>query len=368
MEPTPVSYGETAFRPGAVWNDDKGEPINAHGGGFLYYGGVFYWFGEHKIAGSEGNSAQVGVHVYSSRNLHDWKDEGIALAVSNDPQSEITKGCIMERPKVIYNLKTGKFVMWFHLELKGHSYSAARAGVAVADKPTGPYRYLGSCRPNAGAWPENFPVDERTPLTADDESKLKQLKAARKKDQAIPDLVVRRDFTGGQMARDMTLFVDDDGKAYLIYASEENSTMEIAQLSDDYLSTDGDYIRILINGYNEAPAMFKHDGKYLLITSGQRGWSPCDARLAVADSVLGAWTLIGNPCRGSAAQCKTTFDSQGTYILPVPGKKDGFIFMADRWRPKNPIDGRYIWLPIQWENGLPALAWKDSWTLDEITE
>ena len=33
----------------------------------------------------------------------------------------------MERPKVIYNKQTGKFVMWFHLELKGRGYGPARA-------------------------------------------------------------------------------------------------------------------------------------------------------------------------------------------------------------------------------------------------
>ncbi|MFL6636746.1 MAG: hypothetical protein ACJ8HJ_31010, partial [Massilia sp.] len=132
-------HADGVFRPGALWPDDKGVHINAHGGGILEHDGVYYWFGEHKVAGTAGNVAQVGVHVYSSRNLTDWKDEGIALAVSNDPASDIVKGAIIERPKVIRNPKTNKFVMWFHLELKGKRYDAARAGVAVADKVTGPY-------------------------------------------------------------------------------------------------------------------------------------------------------------------------------------------------------------------------------------
>jgi hypothetical protein len=65
-------------------------------------------------------------------------NDGVALPVSDDPQSEITKGCVMERPKVIYNEKTGKFVMWFHLELKGQGYKAARSALAVSDNVTGP--------------------------------------------------------------------------------------------------------------------------------------------------------------------------------------------------------------------------------------
>ena len=50
----------------------------------------------------------------------------------------------MERPKVIYNKQTGKFVMWFHLELKGRGYGPARAAVAVSDSPTGPYCFIRS--------------------------------------------------------------------------------------------------------------------------------------------------------------------------------------------------------------------------------
>jgi len=97
------------------------------------------------------------------KDLYDWKDEGIALRVSDDPKSDITKGCVLERPKVNYNRKTSKFVMWFHLETKGTGYGAARSGVAVADQPTGPYRFIESFRPNAGAWPINVPAELEKP-------------------------------------------------------------------------------------------------------------------------------------------------------------------------------------------------------------
>lgn len=74
--------------------------------------------------------------------------------------------------------------------------------------------------------------------------------------------ILGRDFEKGQMARDMNLFVDDDGKAYHIYASEENSTLHISQLSDDYLSHPGKYIRVFISRFREAPAIFKYNSKY----------------------------------------------------------------------------------------------------------
>ena len=81
---------ENTIKPGQIWPDNKGVHINAHGGGILFHGGKYYWFGEHKVEGKKGNQAMVGVHCYSSENLYDWKDEGIALKVSNDPESPIT--------------------------------------------------------------------------------------------------------------------------------------------------------------------------------------------------------------------------------------------------------------------------------------
>ena len=93
----------------------------------MYHDGTYYWFGENKCDTT--SSAMVGVMCYSSRNLTDWKNEGVALSVVDNDSSDIARGCILERPKVIYNAKTGKFVMWFHLELKGKGYAAARAGV-----------------------------------------------------------------------------------------------------------------------------------------------------------------------------------------------------------------------------------------------
>lgn len=184
------------------------------------------------------------------------------------------------------------------------------------------------------------------------------------KDQIFPtNLIFRLDFNDGQMARDMALFMDDDGKAYEIYSSEENGTIQISQLTDDYLKSAGHYIRILPGQFNEAPAMFKHGGKNFLITSGTSGWAPNAARLAMADSIMGKWTALGNPCRGTQEQMQKTFESQSTYVLPVAGKKDACIFMADRWCPQNAIDGRYVWLPIQFLHGMPTISWHEEWDL-----
>lgn len=338
---------EAAFTPGAIWPDDKGVHINAHGGGLLQHDGVYYWFGEHKVAGPTGNTAKVGVHVYSSKDLTAWRDEGIALAVAEDPSSDITNGSIIERPKVLYNEKTRQFVMWFHLELKGQGYKAARAAVAVADRVIGPYRYLGSFRPNAGAWPKSVSDEDKVPGSG----------------------VLARDFAVGQMARDATLFMDSDGQAYYLHASEENRTMHISRLTEDYLRPAGEYARMTVNGDDEAPAVFKRKGKYYLITSGLTGWAPNAAKSYVADNILGPWKALGNPVRGTEAQKATTFGGQSTYALTlVRNGCERHILMFDIWRPKDPIDGRYMWLPVEWEGDKPIVRWRDKWTWQDLDQ
>lgn len=338
----------TAFTPGKIWPDNKGVHINAHGGGIIYHKNKYYWFGEHKIAGEAGNSAQVGVHCYSSTDLYNWKDEGIALSVSADSTNDIAKGCILERPKVVYNKKTGKFVMWFHLELRGKGYSAARAGVAVSDKVTGPFKFIRSYRPNPGVMPfyaAGTPESEKVNCAA----------------PAEDDKFFCRDLPGGQMARDMTVFVDDDGKAYHVFSSEENYTLHIAQLTDDYTGHTGKFIRVYKGQQTEAPALFKRNGVYYMIGSGCTGWAPNAARWFSAPSIWGPWTYRGNPCTENGADL--TYGGQSTHVLPVQGKKDAFIFMADKWAPKDAIDGRYLWLPISFNGNDISISWKDEWDL-----
>ncbi len=349
--------------PGELWPDNNGVHINAHGGGILFHQGTYYWFGEHKIEGKAGNKAHVGVHCYSSDDLCNWKDEGIAMAVVDDTTSLIVKECIIERPKVIYNPKNKQFVMWFHHELKGMGYKAAMTGLAVSDKATGPYTYLRSVNPNAKQWPLNYADSLKTK-----EYKLEQIKrwSAQWQEASQQGVFLQRDYEQGQMARDMTLFVDDDGTAYHIYSSEENQTLHIAELTDDYTDFTGRYTRVLEGKSNEAPAIFKRGGKYYMISSGCTGWKPNPARSAVAAHPMGPWTELGNPCRGTEEEVKTTFQSQSTFVLPVHGKADTYIYMGDRWTPENAIDGRYIWLPIEFEDDKPVIRWMDEWAIKDL--
>lgn len=338
----------TSIRPGAIWKDTAGKPINAHGGGILYHDGTYYWFGEIKDgktytpkcnASWGGTRIDVtGVSCYSSKDLLNWENRGVALAaVPDDPRHDLHPGKVLERPKVVFNAKTGKFVMWFHAD--SLDYTAAKCGVAVSDTPAGPYRYLGSARPNPGSWPVNV-TDQ---------------------DKKNPSSALVRDHPGGQMSRDMTVFVDDDGKAYLFSASEDNATMHVSELTDDYLKTSGKFTRICIGRSMEAPAVFKRKGRYHLIASGCTGWEPNAARSVVADSIWGPWKELGNPCEGKHAEI--TFSGQSTYVLPVAGKPDAFVFLADCWNKKDLEQSRYIWLPVRFNaKGHPVIRWQDEWS------
>ena len=282
------------IKPGQVWPDNGGKHINAHGGGILFYNDTYYWFGEYRLPRSEQDRSRYGVSCYSSKDLLNWKNEGLALRVINDSTSLLLPDCVIERPKVIYNKKTGKFVMWFHHELKGQGYKAALTGVAVSDNITGPYKYIHSLRPNAGVWPLNFPEEYKKASVG--EANLKS--GSNEWSAAVKEgLFVRRDFAGGQMARDMTIFIDKKGKAYHVHSSEENMTLHFSELTDDYLDFTGKYFRVLPGGSNEAPAIFYTKGKYYMFTSGTTGWKPNAARLSVASKMFGEWKSIGKPCR-----------------------------------------------------------------------
>lgn len=351
-------FSQKTFMPGEIWPDSDGHHINAHGSGVLFHEGKYYMFGEHKGGGA---LAEFGVRCYSSVNLINWDNEGIALSVEPEgSNSDIEKGCILERPKVVYNKSTQKFVMWFHLELKGRGYDAAHAGVAIADVVTGPYTFLHSLRPNAGVWPLNFTqtqknkhFDYNMDRWSDDGQKAVE-----------EGMYCQRDYEGGQMSRDMALFVDDDMKAYHIGSSEDNATLQIRELTEDYTLFTGKYVRVFPNGHNEAPAIFKRKGKYYMFASGCTGWDPNPGRSAVANHIMGPWFYLGNFALGDEQQQKTTFRSQSTCVIKVQGYDDAYIYCGDRWNKRNLSDSRYIWLPISWDNDRPTVRWHESWSVD----
>lgn len=307
VDPTKDTGNDSSYYfPGRMWLDTEGNPIQAHGGGIMYdpRSRMYYWYGEYKdgptFIAPKGLARVdiIGVSCYSSKNLWTWRNEGIVLAAEEANEThDLHKSNVLERPKVIYNEKTGKYVMWMHID--DANYTKAAVGVAISDYPTGPFDYVFSKRPH------------------------------------------------GFESRDMTIFKDDDGMAYLVYSSEDNSELHIGPLTEDYLDVTPVMKKILVGQHREAPALFKHDETYYMITSGCTGWAPNEALAHAAESIMGPWETVGNPCIGGSKMFKlTTFFAQGTFVLPLAGLPASFIFMADRWNPADLRDSRYVWLPL----------------------
>lgn len=83
------------------------------------------------------------IHAYSSRNLVEWKFEGSLLSQADD--GDLGPNRIVERPKIIYNELTSTYVMYIHID--DADYSDARVGIATCSSLTGKYTYKGGFRP-----------------------------------------------------------------------------------------------------------------------------------------------------------------------------------------------------------------------------
>lgn len=341
---------------GGDWLDTNGKHIQAHGGQVQKLKDKWWWIGEDKSRGYRSN----GISLYSSDDLYNWKFEGYVMrTISNRSQldndnyfKELYSGLstaakdsvfiaindqssVIERPKLIFNKQTGKYIIWFHADgptfgNPKNDYAAASAGIAIADNITGPYRFI-------------------------KRNRLHQL----------PDNQYGKEWYESSenrgFARDMNLFLDDDSIAYIVYASEENRTMFISRLNRDYTDLDvaqhpiglakngKDFIRLFPGAQREAPAMFKYNNYYYLITSGATGWDPNPARYWRAENILGPWIDMGDPCMDEISNTYPairTFNSQSSSVISIDPENGKFIFMADRWNKRNLSKSSYVWLPI----------------------
>ena len=293
-----------------MWFDDSGNPIQAHGGCIIPYEGMWYWYGENKGVDNVPGTARVpftGISCYVSSNLRDWHFAGNVLeADQHDSASPLHRSSVCERPKVIYNQKDRRFVLWMHLD--NENYSFARAGVAVSGSPTGPFQFLGARHAN------------------------------------------RTD------CRDMTVFQDTDGRAYLVHSGDWNKTLYISQLNDEYTDFTGLYCKTMIDQEREAPALFFHDKRYYMVTSGCTGWRPNSMLYSISPHLLcGAlWKLIDNPCSGP--EYRKTFQGQSACIFSIGGKP---CLLLDHWKPENLRQSGYSILPIFIDGDFMEIPWRD---------
>lgn len=305
--------------PGLPWLDDRGRHIQAHGGAVIKHGDTWYWVGEDRS--KENDPGLRCVSCYSSRDLVNWKFRNQLLRLS-DPEN-FGPEWALERPKIYYNARTKKFVMYMHIDgrLPGNisRYSIARVGVAVCDTIDGDYRYVRSFRPL------------------------------------------------GLESRDIGQFIDDDGAAYLIFESRPSKGFFIAKLSPDYLDVEREVA--FIKAPLEGGAIVRHEGLYYLIGSQLTGWWPNANKYATAKRLEGPWSEF----KDFAPPESHTYMSQSTNLLKVAGsKRTTVVYLGDMWRAQEPWDSRYLWHPLEIGGGklrlAPAKSWEpDIWRIDVVT-
>ena len=294
--------------PGEIWPDDRGEHIQAHGGGVIKVGDTWYWFGEDRAKDKPAEKKCVA--CYSSEDLAHWKFCN-RVVVADDP-AKLGKYWILERPKVYYNAPTKKFVMYAHIDNSSYKYAAV--AVFTCDTVDGNYQYLKNFRPL------------------------------------------------GQESRDIGQFIDDDGTAYLIFESRPTHGFYVVKLSDDYLDVKEQ--TCFINTPLEAGALVHYEGLYYVVGSRMSGWNANPNVFATASSLAGPWSEF----KDIAPAWTNTYGSQTTMLLKVTGTKaTTVIFMADRWRPQSQWDSRYLWMPVEIGGGKFHVPTPKPWTMDAVT-
>lgn len=278
-----------AFYPGQVWLDTNGNRIQAHGGSLIYLDGVYYWYGENKEKTDKAAGIwHWGVRYYASTDLYNWEDRGLLIPpVTDDPNSSLHPTSMMDRPHIIYNARTKKYVCWLKIMEKDQTQTET---VLTADSFFGPYTIV--------------------------REKLRPL---------------------GMSAGDFDLAVAPDGKAYYFFERVHSETI-IADLTEDYTDVTGYYSTHFPHKgpphVREATAHFIRHGKHYLLTSGTTGYFPNPSEAAMADTWHGPYTVQGDPHIGD--KTKTSFHSQISSVFKVPNKKDLYIACADRWMPNAP--------------------------------
>jgi hypothetical protein len=295
------------------WLDSDGTLIDCHEGGILRVGDTFYWYGRaykgnlDGVYGTGGAKFRCGLTCYSSTDLVHWKNRGAILSY---PDSGFLTGGTWHRPRVLFNAKTGKYVLWFFMFPDGTKTTFTMV-VATADSPTGPF----------------------TVLTG----------------------------PGFHTTGDLALFQDRDGRGYLCF--EEGRKIRVSALSDDYLSLSGPVAMALQDGGpHEGSSIAFYRGRYLVAGSAVVGLDPSDTHYAVADSVLGPYEY-----KGLMSEQKT-WKSQISAFFYI-AESDRLMAMCEQWLVGP--DGKrapgeescQLWLPVVFDpkTGSARLEHVDQW-------
>jgi len=327
-----------SFKPGQLWLDTDGNRIQAHGGSILFQDDTFYWYGENKEKTYvETGLWHHGVNCYSSQDLYNWKFEGNSLkAVEDDPRSPLHPRRVMDRPHVLYHRADRRFIMWMKFagtDEQPDNWRVQYLGVAMSDKITAPFRMVHTTKPL------------------------------------------------GMISGDFDLYADPaDGKGYILF-DRCHTEIVIADLTEDYLNVNGFYSGHLPRTgpphAREAPALFRRNHRFCLLTSGTTGYASNPSEAAVAQLIHGPWAELGEVCQQDIH--RNSFDSQFSSVFQHPLKQDLYIALGDRWTDGTPSQGgvgrkwntalaTYTWLPIRFIGDKPVIEWRDEWSLDEFED
>ncbi len=344
----------SSFRPGQPWLDTNGNRIQAHGGSVFHRDGTFYWYGENKERTDPAQKIwHWGVRCYTSTDLYNWDDRGLIIPPEPDnPRSSLHPSACMDRPHILYNAQTRRFVCWIKIMNPDGTQTST---VLTAEDILGPWTKV-----REGIRPV------------------------------------------GMSAGDFDLVVAPDGKAYYYFERVHSETI-CADLTDDYLGFTGYYSthfpRVQPPYVREATAHFTRKGRHYLITSGTTGYFPNPSEAAVGDTWHGPFRVLDDPHFDPTG---TSFHSQISSVFQVTGKKDLYIACADRWLPKlmhlpydhyapvfarafdpdNPLReaafdelralppeetriADYVWLPVRFEGDNVRIDWKQEWRLED---
>lgn len=348
-----------SIRPGQVWLDTDGKRIQAHGGSVFYEDGVYYWYGENKEYTTGDNGIWTwGVRCYASTDLYNWEDKGLIIEPNLEDESSSLnpRTAMMDRPHIIYNQDTGKYVCWMKVMRSDGSQTET---VMAADRILGPYTLI-----REGLKPLNM------------------------------------------NAGDFDLAVAEDGKAYYYFERVHSETI-CADLTADYTDVTGYYSTHFPQSgppfVREATAHFVRNYKHYLVTSGTTGYLPNPSQVAIADTWHGPYRILGNP--HPADESNTSFHSQISSVFKVPGKQDLYIACADRWVPehmdlkyevyhrlfeamfhggrqdnmnlteeekgiladvsRNTSIADYVWLPLRFDGEMVYIDWVDEWRVED---
>jgi hypothetical protein len=353
-----------SIRPRRTWLDTAGNRIHAHDGSLHYEDGTCYWYGENKEHTTPGSGNwRWGVRAYSSTDLYNWDDLGLIIPPElDDPTSPLHPAQKMDRPHIIFNERTGKYVCWLKVMGEG-AHDTQASTVLISDAFLGLYE------------------------------------------------IVRKGLEPlGMSAGDLDLVVDPDTKKAYYFFEKVHTDLICAELTDDYTDVSGIYTSHFPHPSppftREAPAHFERGGIHYLITSGSTGYFRNFSEIASAPDYHGPWTVLGDP--HPADPSRTSFRSQISCIFKHPHKHDLYIAMADRWlpqllddmpnvydsvaarargeAPQTPSDpgamaaaiaagsgentavSDHVWLPIRFDGDIPVIDWLDEWRVEDFPE